>query len=192
MATRKIILLRHGQYHKKTENSSERLTKLGIKQAKFAGIRLKEYKINSIVHSTMSRAVETATVVKNLIKFKGKMKADDSLCECVPGFPIKLRKKYKYTDVKKLNKHKAQADIAFKKYFKNSRTNRTDLLVCHGNIIRYLICKLLNTDTLSWVNLDIQQCGICIVELRTKGSHRRVLISHNDIGHIPLKMRTFI
>lgn len=40
----------------------------------------------------MPRAVETATLVKNVIKFKSKMKMDASLCECVPSFPIKLKR----------------------------------------------------------------------------------------------------
>lgn len=62
----------------------------------------------------------------------------------------------------------------------------------HGNIIRYLICKTLGVDTLAWRSMDIQQCGICVVEIRSKGTNRKMVLSHNDVGHIPKNQRTFI
>lgn len=84
-----------------------------------------------------------------------------------------------------------QADRAFKKYFTFSKTKRTVLLVCHGNIIRYLVCKSLGIDTDSWTKFDIKQCGITIVELNSKDNSIKV-IGHNDVGHIPIEMQTFI
>src|SRR5690348_2916981 len=149
MAKRTIVLVRHGQYHKATEQSSEKLTALGRKQAALAAKRLKEYKIDRIVHSTMPRAGETARIIKEKLNFGKRMESCDSLCECVPGFPKSLRKKFGYTDVRKLKQHRLQADRAFKKYFRASSKDAVDVLVCHGNIIRYLICKTLNVDTLA-------------------------------------------
>ncbi len=116
----------------------------------------------------------------------------DYLRECVPSFPKNLRKKYQFTDAKKLKQHQAQANKAFAKYFKNSNKDCVDILICHGNIIRYLICKALEIDTLKWRQMEIQQCGISIVQIKSKGHHRKQLVSHNDIGHIPKSKRTFI
>lgn len=186
-----IILVRHGQYHSATEKTLEKLTVLGKRQAKLAGKRLKENKIDKIIHSTMPRAIETASIIKKELAFRGPFESCDFLRECVPGFPKNLRKKHGYTDVKKLSQHKRQAEKAFRKYFKIPKKNSIEVLVCHGNIIRYLVCRVLEIDSLKWRQMDIQQCGISIVEVRSK-NQKRVLISHNDVGHIPKKDRTFI
>lgn len=183
-----LIFLRHGQYQTKP---TEKLTALGRKQAQLAGRRLGEFKINKIYVSTMPRAIETSKIV--LKKFSRLLKPEscDLLQECVPGFPLKLRKIYGHTNLAKLKKGKAQADKAYKKYFTFSKKMRTELLVCHGNIIRYFVCKALGVDTDTWVKLDIKQCGITIIILDSENNSVS-LITHNDIGHIPVKMQTFI
>lgn len=187
-----LILVRHGQYHSKSEKTLEKLTTLGRKQAKLAGKRLREHKIDRIVHSTMPRAKETAEIIKKTLGYRKKMESCDSLRECVPGFPKNLRKKYGHTDEQKLKSHKAQADRAFKKYFTVPRKDSVEVLVCHGNIIRYLVCKVMELEGHQWMNMDIQQCGMSVVVLRSKGDHRKIVISHNDVGHIPKHQRTFI
>ncbi|MNJ98446.1 phosphoglycerate mutase [compost metagenome] len=192
MATKTIILVRHGQYHPAQENETERLTTLGRKQAKHVSNRLKEVKIDRIVHSTMPRAMETAAIIKSGLSFRKSFESCDTLRECVPGFPKELRKKHGFTDIKKLKSHKEQADKAFEKYFKPSKKDSVEVLVCHGNIIRYLVCRVLGIDTMKWRELDIQQCALSVVEVRSKGSLKNVVISHNDVGHIPKAQRTFL
>ena len=192
MAKKIIILVRHGQFHKATDKQLECLTTLGRKQAQYAGKRLREIKISKIIHSTMPRAVETATIIKKVLGFKKSFTACESLCECVPGFPKKLRKKHGFTDAKKIKKDIAQAEQAYKKYFSKPRKNSVEVLVCHGNVIRYLVSRVLEVDPLIWRKLDIQQCGISVVELRSAGTNPKVVLSHNDVGHIPFKERTFL
>lgn len=192
MATKTLVLVRHGQYLRPTDNSGECLTPLGRKQARLAGQRLKEYKFNKIHCSTMPRAIETADIICKTMNVRKRITQTEDLCECVPGFPVHLRKKYGRTDVSILKKHQRQADRAFKSLFAKPKKNTTELLVCHGNIIRYLVCKTLDIDTLTWMKMDIQQCGITVIKIYTKGDHGRVLITHNDVGHIPMKDRTFI
>ncbi len=193
MATKTLVLVRHGQYLPKKETQNEQLTALGRKQAKLAGKRLREYKFDKIHCSTMPRAIETAGIICEQLGTRKKPLQTDNLRECLPGFPKALREKTGKKDMALIKKHKAQADRAFKKFFKNSRKDSTELLVCHGNVIRYLICKMLKIDTDTWTRMDIQQCGITVVEFHSKGYHKPgVLISHNDVGHIPKKDRTFI
>ena len=191
MAKKTILLVRHGQYLSASAKSPEKLTALGRRQAKLVGQRLKEVKINTITYSTMPRAIETATLIKKELKYSGQFKSCDLVRECVPGFPKKLRKKYGFTDEKKLIQNEKQVARAFRKHFKVPTKNSVEVIVCHGNVIRYLVCRSLGIDTLNWRLMDIQQCGISIIEVRSKDP-QRVLISHNDIGHIPKKDRTFL
>lgn len=183
-----IILLRHGQYKRKP---TEKLTKLGRHQALLAGKRLRDFKIQKVSVSSMPRALETWKISSSRLDRSYRAEVCDYLRECVPGFPKKMRKKHGYTDLKKLKKDKLQADRAFKKYFGFSKSNRTELLVCHGNIIRYLVCKSLDISTECWLKLDIKQCGITVIKLNSK-NRTRTLISHNDVGHIPAEKQTFI
>jgi serine/threonine-protein phosphatase PGAM5 len=188
MAIKMILLLRHGQYKNKP---SEQLTALGRKQAALAGKRLKGMKIHKIHFSTMPRAKETAEIVIKNMGYKKKPHSSEFLRECVPGFPKKFRKKHGFTDVKKLKKDKLQADRGYRDVFTFSKSRRTELVVCHGNIIRYFLCKALGIDTDSWRRLDIKQCGLTVIQLDSKTRMAKI-ISHNDVGHIPLKMQTFM
>ena len=192
MATRTIILVRHGQYHPAKDGELERLTTLGRKQAALVGKRLRENKIDRIVHSTMPRAVETAAIIKKQLAYGDEFASCDTLRECTPGWPEHLRKKFGYTDVKKLNSAQAQLDKAFKKYFKRPRKDSVEVLVCHGNVIRYLVCKSLGIETLKWREMDILQGAISVIKISSKGTNRSILLSHNDVGHIPKTLRTFL
>lgn len=66
VATRHLILVRHGQYNLKGKSDEERfLTSLGREQAKLTGLRLKELGLpyTRLVQSTMTRATETAQII---------------------------------------------------------------------------------------------------------------------------------
>lgn len=191
MATKTIILVRHGQYLSKP---SEKLTTLGRKQAVLAGRRLKQMKFHKIHFSTMPRAKETAEIITRTMGYGRKLHGSADLHECLPGFPKKERKKHGHTDEKVFRKDKRQADRAYKEIFTFSKTNRTELVVCHGNIIRYFLCKTLGIDTELWLKLDIKQCGITVITLEDSKKYRRKarVVTHNDVGHIPLKMQTFL
>lgn len=188
MAIKTVLLLRHGQYKKEPV---EQLTPLGRKQAALAGKRLKAFKISKMHFSTMPRARETAEIVKKHMEYEKRALGTDILHECVPGFPKKKRKKSGHTDLKKLAKDKRQADRAFKQIFTFSKRNSTELVVCHGNIIRYFICKALGINTELWLSMDIKQCGISSIQLNSKTREMKVM-AHNDLGHIPLHKQTFM
>lgn len=181
-----IILVRHGQYQKEPEE----LTSLGREQARLVAKRLREWDIDKIYFSSMPRAKETAEIIQMEIDYQGKMLESDLLRECLPGFLKKLQKAAGLNDEKKLRNDKKIAEKAFKTFFGLKGKKRTVVLVCHGNIIRFFMMKILQTNSDNWMLMDIQQCGISIA--RSEKSQFWRMISHNDIGHIPAKLRTFI
>lgn len=70
IATRHLILVRHGQYNLNGKTDEERtLTELGREQARLTGLRLKELGLpyTRIVMSSMTRAVETAQIISKEI-----------------------------------------------------------------------------------------------------------------------------
>uniref|UniRef100_A0A8D0RF27 Serine/threonine-protein phosphatase PGAM5, mitochondrial n=1 Tax=Sus scrofa TaxID=9823 RepID=A0A8D0RF27_PIG len=65
-ATRHIFLIRHSQYHVDASLEKDRtLTPLGREQAELTGLRLASLglKFNKIVHSSMTRAIETTDII---------------------------------------------------------------------------------------------------------------------------------
>ena len=67
-----LILLRHGQSVWNAENRFTGwvdidLSEQGIKEAKFAGQKLKDFKIDKVFTSTLKRAIETAQSVLDII-----------------------------------------------------------------------------------------------------------------------------
>jgi len=81
---KQLILVRHGQYRITTNGVEDgSLSELGILQARFLTRFLSELPIDSIVSSTMVRAIETAKVVSE--KFPDvKYEQDEDLCEVIP------------------------------------------------------------------------------------------------------------
>jgi broad specificity phosphatase PhoE len=66
--------------------------------------------------------------------------------------------------------------------------DRHDLLVCHGNIIRYFMLRALGAPVELWANAETYNCGIG--EVWVKAGGRTTLVSHNDCGHLPQELRT--
>ena len=66
--------------------------------------------------------------------------------------------------------------------------DRNDIIVCHGNVIRYFVTKVLNVETMSWLQMTIGNCSLTVVKINPDGTIK--LISFNDMGHIPPNLQT--
>jgi serine/threonine-protein phosphatase PGAM5 len=193
MAQRILYLVRHGQYDSKTKTSDKlggRLTELGRTQAQLTAERLRHLPIATIHHSTLRRASETASIIAAEVAAVP-LRPARVLWECLPCIPPHLSQQFAHVSEAVIEKDALQAQRAFERYFKAaSKVTRHEIIVCHGNIIRYLVCRALQVPIESWTNTDIHNCGISEVAIEADG--RMMLISHNDTGHLPYDLRTFV
>ena len=84
-----------------------------------------------------------------------------------------------------------RAKRCFTKYFLPARSDQeVEIIVSHGNMIRYLICRAMGVPARCWVDLDIRNCSIAEVRISVDGGRR--VYSHNDTGHLPVHLHTFI
>ncbi len=179
MAARRLLLIRHGQYDEREEGTKD-LTATGRAQAKRIGKALAHDTIDAVYASTMLRARTTAALIAEDRQLL--VQSTPLLCECVPtkiGFYIP-------PDV--IADGKKQADRAFDRFFKKTRVTRTELIVCHGNIIRYLVARALDVPGIAWRRMAIHHASI--TEIRIHSDGRAILFAYNDVAHLPLKLRT--
>ena len=182
--SRTLVLVRHGEY---SPEGRQGLTRLGRVQAAHAARRMRRMPATAIHCSTMKRAEETAEIIAREHRDLPLVRAR-ILRECVPGLPPALRKG-SGVSAEMIRRGKDQADRAYRRYFKRSTgRERCDVLVCHGNLIRYLVCRALALGAYAWCSLGSAHCGITVIRIMADGE--LVLDAYNDTGHLPEKLRT--
>lgn len=86
-AVRHLILIRHGQYYLNGKTDAQRvLTELGKEQANYTGVRLKALTLpwDEVVQSTLTRAIETTTIITKALSQNVKVDSDPLLEEGAP------------------------------------------------------------------------------------------------------------
>jgi serine/threonine-protein phosphatase PGAM5 len=185
-ATRNIFLIRHGQYQlDKKESSERRLTELGREQAALLGKRLSEtnVKFDTVVMSTMPRAMETANIVlEKLPNVQSKM---DSLLEEGAPYPPEPVAYHWKPNKKKFYTEGARIEAAFRKYIHRASVHQkedsNELVVCHANVIRYFICRALQFPAEGWLRMSLANSSITWIVVRPNGSVS--IRTVGDAGH---------
>lgn len=195
-AIRHIFLIRHGQYFLKGSNDGEhRLTDLGLEQAKCTGKRLESLGINfdSLISSTMTRAVETAELIQKQLKSAAckTLVKDPTLNEGVPASPEPPVTDWQH-DPSDAFIDGARIEAAFRKYFHRASpkqmTDSYEIIVCHGNVIRYFVCRALQFPGEAWLRMSLKHASITCLSILPSG--RVVLRSIGDSGHLNPEMLT--
>lgn len=182
MGMRRLIFLRHGQYD---EEDTGALTKLGRKQALVTSRALVIEPLDAIHVSTLLRAKQTAAIVGEAFPHLT-LRASSLLCEAIP---TKLPKRLApHVEPGQVAQDRIRVTKAAKRLFRPAKTARTELVVCHGNIIRYLFCLALGVKPETWIRLHTHHCGLTEIAVLPNGQLRGV--RYNDLGHLPHAMRT--
>lgn len=191
--TRTIYLIRHGEYDQTDTTDSDigkKLTPLGVAQARLVSARLKGIpaEFSSLTGSTMTRARETAMVINQDFP-ELKLQQSTLIRECTP--PTWRKDVMDETDSLELIECNANLEKAFEVYFipSSDSKDRNDIIVCHGNVIRYFVTKVLNVDPMSWLQMSITNCSLTIIRVFPDGTKK--LDAFSDYGHIPENMRTY-
>jgi len=184
---RTLYLVRHGAYEpnlKADPAVGPGLTPLGIAQARLIGARLQGMPVHfdSMTSSTLTRARETAAVIHESLT-DVPLDSSPLLSECTPPASRPLQGESE----KDLTECANRLDTVFsKRFIPSADADRNELLVCHGNVIRYLVLKALHQDPKGWLAMTVAHASLTIVRVRADGSMS--VIGVGDIGHIPPNM----
>ena len=180
---RRIYLVRHGQLDMQAyakEGPSAGLTKLGQKQARKTAKRLGSVGSCSILCSPHGRARETAEIIANaspnavlrpnrlLMELQSIGPPDDDTWR--PAFKKSIQR----------------GERAFSTFICPARQRqRVEIIVSHGNLIRYFVCRALGIAHESWLSLGTSHCAI--THLRVTPD-RITLVSYNETHHLPIHL----
>lgn len=192
-AVRHIILVRHGQYKEREPLPEDKqLTALGRDQAKAVGERLRAlgypYKL-PIVCSTMIRAIQTAEIIRSALGVEEPLYQESLLKEGTPVVPIP-NSKYCAGQETRAFVDGSRIEAAFRTTFfrpdPSQKEDSYEIVVCHANVIRYFVCRVLQFPPERWLSISLDHCSITWVTV--KGNGRVTLRSLGDSGFMPVEI----
>lgn len=183
-ATHTLYVIRHGAYVA-DRNADPQLgpgiTALGVAQARLIAARLSGTGIafDSMTSSTLQRARDTAAVMHETLA-NVPVAQSALLRECMP--PVLESAEGAAADEQAACAK--QLDQAFAEYFTVAKNaNRNDILIAHGNVIRYLVMKALKVDTRAWAGMTMPHASLTVIRVQPDGSAK--VLAVGDSGHIP-------
>ncbi|MDP2137514.1 MAG: histidine phosphatase family protein [Candidatus Didemnitutus sp.] len=185
-ATRTLYLVRHGFYDREPdvdERVGNALNDLGRIQAALTGDRLLGFpvKFTSVTSSEFARAWETGDIIASILGKECLRNAN--LNETTPAGVGVAPKSVDFSA-------KARLTAAWDFFAKPNTDGPThELLVCHGNVIRWFVCRALGVDLTHWTQFEIANASITMIQIRPDGTVRVQLF--NDVSHVPVAQQTW-
>jgi serine/threonine-protein phosphatase PGAM5 len=188
---RTVVLVRHGHYER-IEGGDERttmgLSTQGAAQARMTATRLAATTsgFDAQVVSPLRRARETAAAIGEALP-NAAFHLDDDLAECTPI--TRRAEAIANESPDSLADCEQQLERAFARYLVPAEgTERRDLLVCHGNVIRYLVTRALGVDPKAWLEMSVRHASLTVIRIEHDG--RMKVIAVGDAGHLPESLQS--
>jgi serine/threonine-protein phosphatase PGAM5 len=116
------------------------------------------------------------------------MRQTPLLSECTP--PTSDPAVAKEIEPKEAAECARRLNEAFTQFFVPSkRPARSDVLVCHGNVIRYFVMKALGVNTKAFLGMSVAHASLTVIRVRADGS--MTVLAVGDVGHIPPNMQSW-
>ena len=190
--TRTLYLIRHSLYDEadpRDEAVGQGLTEAGRTQAQLTGARLAALGVSfdTLWTSPFTRARETAAIIAQSLPGLSPRIAPE-LAECTP---TTWRQDVMATLAGgEAEMCRTQLERAFARFFVPSPTgDRHELLVCHGNVIRWLWCRALGVDPAAWLGMAIANCSLTVIQIKADGACK--LYVFGDAAHLPAELQTY-
>lgn len=193
MSKRHLYLVRHGQYQSTTtppEQPDGGLTEIGQEQARLTGERLKLIPISVIHYSTLQRTTETTSFISPHFQH-AEQRPSELLWECIPNVPAGFEQYFAHLSADHVATSGARAHQVFDTYFQPlppEAEEQHELIISHGNLISYLVCRALKAPLDAWLSTDVNNCGLSKITITAHGFIK--VACHNDTGHLPDHLHT--
>lgn len=192
MGTRHLYLVRHAQRAPEAPGDGpleSGITPAGVEQARLVADRLAGLPITTIYCSPLRRAAETADLIA--LRHRAAQRVVlPMLAECSPVIPRGFESAFASVTPAEFSKMKRRADAAYARLFKAVRGEDThELVISHGNLLRYLLLRALDVNTAVWGGLDLLNCSVSVVVCEPR---RTWVAAIGDAGHLPPRLQTYV
>jgi broad specificity phosphatase PhoE len=184
--TRYVYLVRHAIYdrdEKADDRTGNGINALGREQAKLTAERLSRLpvRIARLYTSDFTRARDTARILERVLKVTPEV--DPLLHETTPAS--------ERADIAPDASADADLAAAWARHMRPlaASGDEHDVLVSHGNVIRWFVARALGADPTHWTRMDIANCSLTVIAVRPDGSAR--LVTFSDASHIPIPKQTW-
>jgi serine/threonine-protein phosphatase PGAM5 len=143
-------------------------------------------RIDAFYSSPLQRARDTAAVIAGDVPGAA-FAVEDDLAECTP--PTRDARVMAHEKITQLAACREQLGRLFAARFRPADgADRTELYVCHGNVIRYLVTRAVGVDPTAWLALSVGHASITRIRVAPDGSMQ--VIAVGDTGHLPPNLLT--
>lgn len=188
-----IYLVRHGE-HQDAEHGVDDgpLSPRGRRQAALLADRLSGVPFDSVWHSPLTRASETARAVADrLLSVSPQPSA--LLFDCVPtgmtkATPPAFEPFFGSVTEAEIEAGRAQMEDAVSEFLVRKPGEVHELLITHNFVIGWFVREVLQAPEWRWMTLNQANCGLTVIA--QKQGRPWTLVSHNDLAHLPVELRT--
>ncbi|MBC7519190.1 MAG: histidine phosphatase family protein [Microbacteriaceae bacterium] len=188
-----LYLVRHGEQQDAQHGVTDGpLSERGKRQATAVAQRLGGVPFTGAWHSPLRSSAETARIMnESLPSIEPKPSA--LLFDCVPSGPTPdMPNAFQnffgsFTEAETEAGH-AQMTDAVSEWLTPSIEDRHDLLITHNFVIAWFVREVFAAPAWRWMGINQANCGLTIIRVRSVKSPE--LITHNDLGHLPVELRT--
>jgi serine/threonine-protein phosphatase PGAM5 len=190
-----LYLVRHGEADRSLpESPGTGLSALGERQAHLLAERLAAVPFDVVRHSPLRRAEETAQILASylpavpvqsseLLRDRTPVPSADQLSRVPPQYHSFLHA----VPAQEADPGAVQLSEAVARLAVCGQADRHELLVTHNFVIGWFVRHAMDAPDWRWIGLNQFNCGLTIIQI--SASDRPMLITFNDIGHLPLSAR---
>ncbi|MFN8087195.1 MAG: histidine phosphatase family protein [Microbacterium sp.] len=190
--THYLYLVRHGE-HLDAEHGLEDgpLSPRGRRQAELLADRLSGVPLDSVWHSPLERAAETARAVAERLP-SVEPKPSALLFDCIPSGPgADMPPAYDgfFGAITEADIEAGAAQMADAVgEFLVRKPDAHELLITHNFVIAWFVREVLDAPDWRWMTINQAHCGLTVLSQRP--GRPWTLASHNDLAHLPVELRT--
>lgn len=188
-----LYLVRHGEQQDAQHGLPDGpLSARGKRQAALVADRLSGVPFAGAWHSPLERAAETAAIMTGRMPSL-EPQPSTLLFDCIPSgptpdMPHAFESFYGSITREEIEAGEAQMTDAVAEWLTPAREDRHDLLITHNFVIAWFVREVFGAPAWRWMGLNQANCGLTIIRVRS--AKPPVLVTHNDLGHLPVELRT--
>jgi broad specificity phosphatase PhoE len=194
MPSRYLYLVRHGEQQDAEHGLPDGpLSPRGVRQATAVAERLGGVPFTGAWTSPLQRAQETAAILTE--RLPSLTPAPSALLmDCIPSgrtpdLPHAFEPFFGGVTDEEIAAGEAQMSDAVAEWMSPpSGDDRHELLITHNFVIGWFVREVFGAPSWRWLGVNQANCGLTIIRVRS--AKPAVLVTHNDLGHLPPELRT--